>query len=176
MQKPPKHKHSNPLTNTALCLVSAIGFSFGFVATGTAQTVTHSSELNIPYGRSYRDENTRFNPSTRGSDGNRLIVNGRIVLGNDSSLSGGIGSDFFGSQGYSGSAIGNQLNVITTGSWNTVIIDSTQINNGNQTVNLNTPNDPYYSPSTANSPPTANDTSTLGGTLGELNGRINLND
>jgi holdfast attachment protein HfaA len=37
----------------------------------------------------------------------------------------------------SGTAVGNQLNVITQGSWNTVIVDSTQINNGNQTTVLN---------------------------------------
>ena len=35
-----------------------------------------------------------------------------------------------------GTAIGNQLNVITNGNYNTVIIDSTQINNGDQTVVL----------------------------------------
>ena len=37
----------------------------------------------------------------------------------------------------SGTAIGNQLNVVTNGSYNTVIIDSTQINNGDQSVVLN---------------------------------------
>ena len=35
----------------------------------------------------------------------------------------------------SGSAIGNQLNVITQGSWNTVIVNSTQINNGDISAN-----------------------------------------
>ena len=33
--------------------------------------------------------------------------------------------------------MGNQLNVITQGNWNTVIVNSTQINNGNQTTALN---------------------------------------
>jgi holdfast attachment protein HfaA len=37
----------------------------------------------------------------------------------------------------SGTAIGNQLNVVTNGNNNTVIIDSTQINNGDQSVVLN---------------------------------------
>jgi len=36
-----------------------------------------------------------------------------------------------------GAAIGNQLNVNTTGSFNTVVVNSTQINNGNQTVIIN---------------------------------------
>jgi holdfast attachment protein HfaA len=40
--------------------------------------------------------------------------------------------DGFGSGlgGSSAQAIGNQLNVITQGNYNTVIVDSTQINNG----------------------------------------------
>jgi holdfast attachment protein HfaA len=36
-----------------------------------------------------------------------------------------------------GTAIGNQLNVITQGNWNTVIVNSTQTNNGNQSTVLN---------------------------------------
>jgi hypothetical protein len=43
----------------------------------------------------------------------------------------------FGAGIASGTAVGNQLNVITQGSWNTVIVNSTQINNGNQTTVLN---------------------------------------
>ena len=34
-------------------------------------------------------------------------------------------------------AVGNQLNVITNGNYNTIIIDNTQINNGDQTAVLN---------------------------------------
>jgi holdfast attachment protein HfaA len=44
-------------------------------------------------------------------------------------LSGGLQDSFATGIGAS-SAIGNQLNVITQGNYNTVIIDSTQINNG----------------------------------------------
>ena len=33
-------------------------------------------------------------------------------------------------------AIGNSLNVVTTGSNNTVIVNSTQTNNGDQTANV----------------------------------------
>ena len=40
----------------------------------------------------------------------------------------------FGSGVAQGTAVGNQLNVITQGNWNTVIVNSTQINNGNQTT------------------------------------------
>ena len=43
----------------------------------------------------------------------------------------------FGAGIATGTAVGNQLNVITQGNWNTVIVNSTQINNGNQTTVLN---------------------------------------
>ena len=35
------------------------------------------------------------------------------------------------------SAIGNQLNVVTVGNNNTVVVNSRQTNNGNQTANVN---------------------------------------
>jgi holdfast attachment protein HfaA len=48
-------------------------------------------------------------------------------------LSGGAGFSGAGSA----TAIGNQLNVITQGSWNTVIVTNTQINNGDINANSN---------------------------------------
>lgn len=156
-----------PLRQTSLLVVLALGGILLFTPSLSAQTVTYSSEMNIPYGRSYRDENAPYNSSSRSNNGNRLIVNGRIVNGDGSTLVGGIGGDFFGGQstGSGAGAIGNQLNVITMGNWNTVIIDSTQINTGNQTVNLdgaNTSYDPPIADSRSNSI--------------ELNGEINLDD
>jgi holdfast attachment protein HfaA len=65
--------------------------------------------------------------STRDEDGNRVIINGRMEL--EGTLSGGL-MDGFGSGIGSAQAIGNQLNVVTQGNYNTVIVDSTQINNG----------------------------------------------
>lgn len=150
----------------SIALMVLAGFtSFSFRA--NAQTVNNSGELNIPYGRNYRDENVPYNPATR-NNGNRVIINGRIMQGNGSTLSGGLGSGFFGSQTNQGGAgaIGNQLNVVTVGNWNTVIIDSTQINNGNQTVNLNGATDGH-------APPIVDDN---GFETGELNGGINLDD
>ena len=38
--------------------------------------------------------------------------------------------------GASATAIGNSLNVVVTGSWNTVIVDSKQINNGDQNADV----------------------------------------
>jgi holdfast attachment protein HfaA len=103
-----------------------------------------SSEFERPFGFGFGDESTPFDAGTRDGSGNRVIVDGRIVTGSDlSTLSTASGSASAWSQssagaGFaSGTAIGNQLNVITQGSWNTVIVNSTQINNGNQTTVLN---------------------------------------
>lgn len=65
---------------------------------------------------------------TRDANGNRLIVDGRIMIG-ESTLFGGLIDSGAGGVG-AASAIGNQLNVITQGSWNTVIVDANQTNTG----------------------------------------------
>ena len=81
--------------------------------------------------------------STRDQNGNRLIVNGIIQSGANSysSASGGVASSFSGVGGSDGrmtvggsTAIGNSLNVVVQGNHNTVIVNSTQTNNGNVTA------------------------------------------
>jgi len=77
--------------------------------------------------------------STRDQNGNRLIVDGIIQAGANSysSASGGVSSSYSGAGGSDGTAIGgstaigNSLNVVVQGNHNTVIVNSTQINNGN---------------------------------------------
>lgn len=78
--------------------------------------------------------------STRDENGNRLIVNGLIQSGASaySRTSGGVsswGNWSLGSDGRTtvggSTAIGNSLNVVVQGNWNTVIVNSNQINNGN---------------------------------------------
>jgi holdfast attachment protein HfaA len=79
--------------------------------------------------------------STRDQNGNRLIVNGLIQTGASaySSSSGGVSSwGNWGSGNGNGAttiggatAIGNNLNVVVQGNWNTVIVNSTQTNTGN---------------------------------------------
>lgn len=91
------------------------------------------------FGTEWGQEEQPFEPGTRDANGNRLVINGRVMLGG-SSLPGGLQfagdatnlGDFLGSS----IAVGNQLNVITNGSNNIVIIDSTQINNGDQTARV----------------------------------------
>jgi len=78
--------------------------------------------------------------STRDANGNRLIVNGIIQSGASaySSTSGGVGNNYTGAgrgQTIGGStAIGNSLNVVVQGNHNTVIVNSSQVNNGNVTA------------------------------------------
>lgn len=109
--------------------------SLGAAATASANDFG-PAQAALPYGFGYGQEEQEFEPSTRDEFNNRTIVNGRMFL-EGSTLSGGLMfSDESTLSGFDGnaSAIGNQLNVTVQGSWNTVIIDSTQINNGNQTV------------------------------------------
>ena len=76
--------------------------------------------------------------STRDANGNRLIVNGIIQAGASryASASGGVSSSFSGAGNSGGSAIGgstaigNNLNVVVQGNHNTVIVNSSQVNNG----------------------------------------------
>lgn len=107
-----------------------------------------SGEFERPFGYGYGEEQASYDANTRDASGNRIILDGRIQTGMDqSSLSRSYGSAGawsqstagagFGAGIASGTAVGNQLNVITQGNWNTVIVNSTQINNGNQTTVLN---------------------------------------
>lgn len=133
------NKNTNTLPGFAALTIIA-GFAVGPLA--SAQI----SDFERPYGFGFGEENRPFDPGTRDRNGNRLIVDGRIITGDDLSsfststlATGGqalSGAGFFGQSTSQNSAIGNQLNVITQGSFNTVIVDSTQINNGNQTALL----------------------------------------
>jgi holdfast attachment protein HfaA len=88
-----------------------------------------TGDVERPFAMNWESFDTPINPATRDESGNRTIVSGRIEI--EGSLTGGI-MDGFGSGlgGNTAQAIGNQLNVVTQGNYNTVIIDSTQINNG----------------------------------------------
>lgn len=106
-----------------------------------------SNEFDRPYGMGYGQEILPYEARTRDVNGNRVILDGRIVVGDDLStlpaglynmnglMSGGTGLNGIGS----GQGIGNQLNVITQGSWNTVVVTSTQTNNGDISVNVGAP-------------------------------------
>ena len=125
--------------------------AFALAGAMTAMSFAHANpagqyadEFERPYGFGYGEEQRSYDARTRDSNGNRIIVNGRMVVGDDLSnlsMSGVFQHNFRGWGAGMGNqqsnAIGNQLNVITNGDNNTIVIDSTQINNGNQSVVLN---------------------------------------
>lgn len=119
---------------------------------GAAQAGDYSSaaSYNSPYGMSAGQENQAVNPSLRDSNGNLTVVNGQFTSSSFSrqtgvqtmgTISGGtlssLGTSSQGGAAYGGAtAIGNALNVVTVGSNNTVVVNSTQTNNGNQNASV----------------------------------------
>jgi holdfast attachment protein HfaA len=128
----------------AMRLAIVAGLTFALDA-GQAQAQymsTNAAEFNAGYGRYSGQENQPVDVTTRDANGNRVIVDGLILTGQDqSSFARASGAaDAFagvGSVGGGASAIGNNLVVVTQGSNNTVIVDSTQINNGNVSARSN---------------------------------------
>lgn len=102
-----------------------------------ASAEQYASDYNLPYGMNYGADTLGYMPSGRDTNNNRVVVNGMILQGGDLSSISGAGYMADGMSMFGGTplAIGNQLNVITNGNWNTVIIDSTQINNGDIIAN-----------------------------------------
>lgn len=149
-------KKDNPLTAGAIGAATGIAIIAGIVlltqlpasAQQANPAANVSGEFERPFGFSYGQEQSVFDANTRDANGNRLILDGRIMTGMDastfssatasaSSWSQSMSGAGFSNGSTSGQAIGNQLNVITNGNYNTVIVNSTQINNGNQTATLN---------------------------------------
>jgi holdfast attachment protein HfaA len=103
---------------------------------------TNAASFNGGYGRYNGQENRPIeNYSNRDASGNMLIVDGIIQAGSSYASSEAKSSSYSGGVGYgssSATAIGNNLNVVTQGNFNTVIVNSTQINNGNVTAGAKT--------------------------------------
>jgi holdfast attachment protein HfaA len=123
-------------------LLPAIVFvvALGAPAVASAQSAGSSSmgTYQAGYGASRYTTARPQTGSTRDANGNRLIIDGIIQAGASaySSASGGVSSSFSGAGGNGSSAIGgstaigNNLNVVVQGNHNTVIVNSTQVNNG----------------------------------------------
>ena len=135
--KAPKHTRTFCISGLALL---AAGSLLAAALPAQAQEASSVSEFERPYGFGYGQESRPFSANSRDTLGNRVIINGLIQGGS------GLGTGLYTGWGQtdgaagmigSGTAVGNQLNVITNGSNNTIINDSTQINNGDQTVVLN---------------------------------------
>jgi len=133
-------------------------------ALGLAPLATSSSDYNHPYGMSSDQSNDPVNASMRDSNGNLTVVNGVFTSSSFSQQSGvqqagmigsgatASGAGFGGATAFSGgvssggstsiggvsaTSIGNSLNVVTIGNNNTVVVDSNQTNNGNQSASVN---------------------------------------
>ncbi len=141
---------------------AALSFSAGALA----QDYSSSSDYSHPYGMTSGNTNAPVDPSLRDGNGNLELVNGQFltsamgqqsgvqnmnplggssILANmasagstssssSSSTTGGVGSV---STTGTATAIGNSLNVVTVGNNNTVVVNSHQTNNGNQTATAN---------------------------------------
>ena len=139
------HDFKKQLSRTSAVIAAACAALLaGEAAAQSART--NSAEFNGGWGRIQGLENSGIDVRTRDENGNRIIVDGIIQDGSDNSEfvqtdASGAGSVFAGAGGRrrgansSATAIGNNLQVITQGNWNTVIVNSTQINNGNVTAN-----------------------------------------
>jgi len=128
------------MTNRNTLFLAALGCAFTTAA--TAGPYDNSANYNNPIGMTSAQENQTVNSSLRDANGNLTVVNGQITSSSFSEVngvqnfSGGVGNPA-GTLNGTATAIGNQLNVVTAGSNNIVIVSSTQTNNGDQTANTN---------------------------------------
>ena len=128
------------MTNRNTLLLAALGCAFATAA--AAGPYENSANYNNPIGMTSAQENQTVNSSLRDANGNLTVVNGQITSSSFSEVngvqnfSGGVGNPA-GTLNGTATAIGNQLNVVTAGSNNIVIVSSTQTNNGDQTANTN---------------------------------------
>ena len=104
-------------------------------ATARAGDWTNAATYN-GYGSGVQNQASNY--SMRDANGNLTLVNGQVTpsiyqQGSGAQYSGG-GVGGAGSTYGQANAIGNQLSVVVLGNHNTTIIDSTQVNNGNQTA------------------------------------------
>jgi holdfast attachment protein HfaA len=130
-----------PMTKANLFLLAALGAVLATPAVA-AGNFDNSVNYNNPIGMTSGQENATVNSSLRDANGNLTVVNGQITSSSFSEVNGaqtfngGVGNPA-GTRTGTATAIGNQLNVVTAGSNNIVIVSSTQTNNGSQTANTN---------------------------------------
>jgi len=131
-----------PISLMALACVLMLAAVVLVAERAVADPLSSGAPSNAGYGRSLGAENHGVNPGSTSLRAGRTVINGRILLGEASStLSGSLGTSIETSQYGGGFAVGNQLNVIVQGDWNIVVIDSTQINNGDVTAGVSTEQD-----------------------------------
>jgi holdfast attachment protein HfaA len=118
-----------------------------FATAAQAGDYSNASTYNAPFGLQPGQENAPPNTSLRDANGNLVVTNGvftssnfGVATGASASGSGvgmssvGVGTSGASSTTGTATAIGNQLNVVTLGNNNTVVVNATQTNTGNQTA------------------------------------------
>lgn len=129
----PRSNKARPKTAIALSLLVLTPA----LATTTAKAGDWTnSALYNGYGAGAQNQASNY--SMRDANGNLTLVNGQVApsiyqQGSGAQYGGG-GVGGAGSTYGQANAIGNQLSVVVLGNHNTTIIDSSQINNGNQTA------------------------------------------
>ncbi len=136
--------------------------------TACAQSMSSSAAaFETGYGLKRNQMQNPVDPSTRDANGNRVLLDGMMQSGTDNSVYAtsktfGAGDSYSGAGALGGAtAIGNSLQVIVAGNYNTVIVHSTQTNNGTVTA-------------TANGQTAVGATGSTS-TNNSLNGQVNLN-
>jgi holdfast attachment protein HfaA len=134
--------------HTKIALAAALLAGVAAVGAAQAGDFSNAATYNSPYGLQAGAENAPPNASLRDANGNLTAVNGQITSANFGASAagasasgsgvamahGGVGTSGAGSAFGGATAIGNQLNVVTLGNNNTVVVNATQTNNGNQTA------------------------------------------
>lgn len=132
----------------------AIFVASAFVAISAAPALAQNAgDFQRPWGTDSAQNNQPYRAGTRDANGNRVVVNGVLqtgvgvqaqmagvgAVGNAPTNSTNNGQVGMGANGYNSSAlaVGNQLNVVVNGNYNTVIVNSTQTNNGNINASAN---------------------------------------
>jgi holdfast attachment protein HfaA len=126
--------------------LAAAALAAGVAIAGSAQAAgdfSNASSYNAPFGMQAGQENQTINPSLRDANGNLTAVNGQITSANFgvtasaqslATAHAGVGTSGAGTAFGGATAIGNSLNVVTLGNNNTVVVNATQTNSGNQTA------------------------------------------
>ncbi|WP_300554405.1 holdfast anchoring protein HfaA [Maricaulis sp.] len=144
------------MPKAVLYTVAAIALAVAIDTGAQAQSVQTSGAWEQPYGvapgqttqpwsGARSSAGAAAGAAARSQAGNRVIIDGVIQTGVGVSSQTGM---FGGGVGSSAAAIGNQLNVNVSGQYNTVIVNSNQINNGD--INANADANGYVS--SANDP------------------------
>ena len=125
----------------SLAAAALIGAAGAGLAAGAQSMSSNSASYNAGYGRYPGQENHPVDFVTRDANGNRVVVDGLILAGEDQSSfarASGAADAFAGAGAVGGAtAIGNNLLVVTQGSNNTVVVNSRQTNTGAVTATSN---------------------------------------